>query len=138
MITDFEIKQLVDKSATKLSIQRLNEKIRLFQIVDVPLISIHYRVDPVRVSRKKVRLYLDLIDVWYPLYSQADDDTKAHFISDVFKCVCTKADLSNLRSFKQITKKKLVTTQSENVKTISRLRWRGRDNLTRNYIHFQH
>jgi hypothetical protein len=114
MLTDIQIKQTVAEITAKLSRQKLN-----------------------KVSRKELRLYLDLIDVWYPIYRQADDKTKANFISEIFNCDVDENDLTNLCSFKQITKKRVTTEQDENVKIISRLRWRGRDNLHRNYIHFQ-
>jgi hypothetical protein len=90
-----------------------------------------------KVSKRELRFLLELIDVWYPIYKKTDNETKANFISEVFNCQCTKEDLDNLKSFKEITKKRLVTAQNENVRIISRLRWRGRDNLHRNYIHFR-
>jgi hypothetical protein len=113
MLTDIQIKQGVAKAALKSSIRKLN-----------------------KVSKKELRLYIDLIDVWYPIYRRADDKTKANFISEIFNCDVDENDLANLCSFKEITKKKVITLQGENVKIVSRLRWRGRDNLNRNYIHF--
>lgn len=137
MISDELIKQKINETLTKISIHRLNEKIKLFQHVDLPFISIQYRKTLEPVSRKRLRFYLDLIDVWYPVYRSADNKTKAQFISEIFKCECTEEDLIKLKSFKDITKKKVIGMNNENVKTISRIRWRGRDNLNKNIIHFQ-
>ena len=134
-MTDFEIKQGVANAAAKLSKQRLDEKAKLFLHVDVPFISIKYRTELAPVSRKQIRMFSDLIDAWYPLYRKSDDQTKAEFIQDIFKCVCSAEDLAKLKTFKEITHKRVITANNENVKVISRLRWRSRGNRTRNYIH---
>ena len=136
-MTDLEIKQGVERIYAKLSKQSLDEKVKVFLHVDVPLISTKYRKELVPVSRKQLRLFADLIDTWYPLYRKSDDQTKAEFIQDIFKCVCSVEDLAKLKSFKEITKKRVITANNENVKVISRLRWRSRENLTKNYIHSQ-
>jgi excinuclease UvrABC helicase subunit UvrB len=116
---------------------RLNIKMKQFERIDLPLIRVQYRRERIPVSRKDIRLYSDLIDIWYPLYKDVDLRSKAEFISEVFKCVCTEEDLNKLKSFKDITKKNVLTMENENVKTIKRLRWRSRGNLQKNIIHFQ-
>lgn len=136
-MTNDLIKQKIEDTLLKVSKQRLADKIKAFERVDIPLISVVYRKEPVSVSRKQLRLYLDLIDTWYPIYRNADNKTKADFIAEVFKCECSLCDLERLKSFKEITKKKVVTAENENVKTISRLRWRSRDHISKNIIHFR-
>lgn len=136
-MTDLEIKNKINETLQKLHTEKLNQKIKMFQQVELPFISIRYKSTSERVSRKKLRLYLDLINVWYPLDAKLDDKHKANLISQIFKCKCNETDLVYLRSFKDITKKKVLTLNKENVKTISRLRWRGRENLNKNLIHFQ-
>jgi hypothetical protein len=137
MITDQYIKDKITETIHKMSIHRLNEKTVLFQHVDLPFISIKYRKHNklITVSKKRLRFYLDLIETWYPLYSKSDNITKADFISEVFKCWCTEEDLDSVALFKKITKKKVITMKDNNVKTIKRLRWRGKHNLSKNYIH---
>jgi hypothetical protein len=116
---------------------RLEEKMIMFQHIDMPFICLKYINTPIKVGRKRLRLYLELIETWYPIYRKVDNETKAQFISEIFKCQCTTEQLDKLASFKQITKKKVITMNNENVKTISRLRWRSRDQIQKNNIHFQ-
>jgi len=132
-----QIKYKIEETLHKMSIQRLDKKIALFNHIDVPLISIKYRKIPDKVSRKRLRLYLELLDTWYPLYRNADPTTKANFIVDIFKCVCTEEDLESLKSFKRITKKELITTKNDKITTIKRLRWRSREQVSKNIIHVQ-
>ena len=131
-----QIHQKISETLQKMSIMRLNQKMKQFERIDLPLIRIKYRRERIPVSKKDIRLYSDLIDVWYPLYKEVDLRSKAEFISEVFKCVCTEEDLIRLKSFKEITKKNVLTMENENVKTIKRLRWRSRENLHKNIIHF--
>jgi hypothetical protein len=136
-MTDLQIKQGVAKAATKLSRQRLMEKAKSFDHIDIPFIALRYREEPDEISKKRLRFYLDLIETWYPLWSRTDNNTKAEFISTIFKCVCSAEDLAKLKTFKEIIHKKVITANNENVKIISRLRWRGKENHYRNYIHSQ-
>lgn len=131
------IKYKIEETRNKLIEKTLNEKINLFQRVDLPLITIHLKREPEKVSRKKLRLYLELINDWYPLYSRSTNDEKAKFILEIFKCQCTERDLDTLHIFKDITKKEVITMRNEKPKIISRLRWRSRENLIKNIIHFQ-
>lgn len=135
MITDEYIKEKVNDISNKISALRLNKKIKQFQLIDLPFITIKYRTEPIKVSRKQIRLYLDLIETWFPLYSRSDNKTKADFISEIFKCKCNETDLLNLKQFKKITIKEVLTMENDNVKTIKRLRWRSPNNVHRNYIH---
>ena len=107
----------------------------MFRKIDIPLISIKYRTGLITVPKKRLRLYLDLIDAWYPLYGESDNRTKADFISEIFKCWCTEEDIESVHPFKQVTVKKLINMKDGNVKTIKRLRWRSKHNLSKNYIH---
>lgn len=132
---DQYIKDKVAEVMLKISKQRLQRKMDEFRHISLPFIIIKYIKEPIPVGRKRLRLYLDLIDCWYPIYKNADDETKAQFISEIFKCECTANQLRKLATFKEITKKKVITINDDHVKIISRLRWRGRDNLNRNYIH---
>lgn len=134
-MTDQYIKDKVSEITERLSKQRLHNKMLMFQHIDMPFICLKYINTPIVIGRKRLRLYLDLIDCWYPIYSKADNETKAQFITDIFKCQCTSEQLDKLAMFKDIIKKDVITAKDGNVKTISRLRWRGRDNLNRNYIH---
>jgi len=134
-MTDLEIKQKVSQAIKKITKQNLDEKIRLFQLIDLPFITITYKKEKEIVGRKRLRLYLDLFEQLYPLWEESDNKTKADFISDVFKCVCKEEDLNTLHSFKDITIKKVITMKNDNVKTIKRLRWRHKDNVHKNYIH---
>jgi hypothetical protein len=103
----------------------------MFLHVDLPLISIRFN----KVSRKELRLYLELIEQCYPLAELANNETKADLIKEVFKCKCTKDDLNNLRSFKDITIKKVITMKDNDVKVIKRIRWRSKTKVSKNYIH---
>jgi len=136
-MNELQIKNTIERTLIAISKQRIEDKFKSFEKIDIPLLTISYKRNHSEVSRKKIRMYLDLLDSWYPLYRNADVTTKAEFISDIFKCNCTKEQLEQLQAFKQITKKKVITMENERIKTISRLRWRGRDNLNRNIIHFQ-
>jgi hypothetical protein len=133
---DLYIKYMISKTLTNISKQKVENKFNNFRKIDIPLLSISLRDKPIEVSRKKIRLYIDLIDEWYPLYKNADINTKLEFITDVFKCNCSIEDINRLKSFKDITKKQIITLNNEQPKTISRLRWRSRANITKNIIHF--
>lgn len=136
MITDEDIKRGVERQIRLQSLRRLKEKADDFNTFVVPMISIRIRKVPIEISNKKLRYYRDLIFHWYPLYKFMEDEEVAKAIKDVFKCKCTTEDLQSLKSFKQITKKEIITTKEERVETVRILRWRGRDNLHRNIIHF--
>ena len=136
-MTDLEINQRITQTIQKISKQRLDEKMRLFELIDLPFITITYKTEKEIVGKKRLRLYLELFELIYPLWANSDNETKSQFISNIFKCVCTIEDLEKLKTFKDITIKKVITVKNDNVKTIKRLRWRHRDNVHKNYIHFK-
>lgn len=136
-MAELPIKNIINETLHKLSLQQLNEKTKMFQHVDLPLITIRYKTSNENIPKKRLRLYLDLIDTKYPLDRRLGDKHRADLVSQIFKCNVSEKDLVRLATFKKITKKKVITMNNENVKTISRLRWRGRDNLNKNIIHFR-
>lgn len=140
MITDAQINQKVNEVLHKISLHNINRKIEIFQHIDIPLIALRFKQTVEPVSRKRLRFYIDLAKVWYPLFfnNHMDNKTKAEFISETFKCICNEEDLEKLKSFKDITKKEILVMENDKIKTISRLRWRGRDNLRKNIIHHKH
>lgn len=135
MITDKQIKDKVESTIQKISIQRLNEKLRIFRDVELPFINIKYIKKPIKVSRKRLRLYLDLVLMRYPDLKYAPTSALAEFITEIFKCECTEKELLHLRMFKDIVTKKVITMKDNNVKQVKRIRWRHKNNVNRNHIH---
>jgi hypothetical protein len=136
MISDDVIKQKIEETILQISKCRLSEKMKLFQHIDLPTITIKFIKKPQKVSRKRLRLYVDLVKEHYSLAKYADNYYLAGLISECFKCVCTKKDLDKLRPFKEITVKKVITMKDDNVKTINVLRWRYKGNRDRNRLHY--
>ena len=117
--------------------KRFEEKLLTFQKVSLPIITIKYIKRPIAVSRQRLRLYLEILEAGYPKCKNYDNETKAQFLSNVFKCRVTSEELDSLRSFKQITKKKVITMSNGHIKTITRTRWRNKYSRLKNYIHLQ-
>ena len=134
MITDKQIKDIVESTTRKISTQRLNEKLRVFRDVELPFINIKYIEKPIKVSKKRLRLYLDLIYTCYPTARNAPTKALAELITELFKCECSEKDLLRLRMFKDITTKKVITMKDNNVKQVKRIRWRHK-NVNKNRIH---
>jgi hypothetical protein len=110
----------------------LDEKSRIFLDVELPIISIKFREEPIDINRRRLRLIWELIKDKPDL---TNNIARAKFIEDVFKYKCTKEDLDNLKTFKDINIKKVITMNDDNVKIIKRTRWRSNSNIHRNYIH---
>jgi nanoRNase/pAp phosphatase (c-di-AMP/oligoRNAs hydrolase) len=135
MITNEQIHNKVESTTKKISTQRLNNKLRLFQKIELPFITIKYIKKPIKVSRQRLRLYLDLVYMEYPDLKYAPTAALAEFITETFKCECTEQELLRLRMFKDITTKKVITMKDNNVKQVKRIRWRHKNNVNRNRIH---
>ena len=88
------------------------------------------------LSKKEKRLVIELVRQHIPLRHN-DNDILAAWIKDELNLNITEDDIKKIPSFKQITKKKVITMNNENVKIINRLRWRNRDQVQKNIIHFQ-
>ena len=119
-MTDDAIKNKVAETLHKISIYNLNRKAELFKHVDLPLITLRFKTTLEPISRKKLRFYIDLAQVWYPLFfnNNMDNKEKAEFISSTFKCICDEKDLEKLKPFKVITKKEVITFENNKIKTI--------------------
>jgi hypothetical protein len=135
MITDKQIHDKIESTIHKVSTQRLNELMHKFEIEELPIIAIKYIKKPIKISHKRLRLYLDIILTCYPTAKYAPNDALAGLIEEIFKCECTRNDLDHLRPFKDITIKKVITMKDNNVKQVKRIRWRHKNNVNRNRIH---
>lgn len=67
-------------------------------------------------SAKELRLALDIIDQLYPLFKGLPAEEKADALKDVLKISTSKKRLKQLRNFKRIVFKRLITIENNTVK----------------------
>jgi hypothetical protein len=60
-------------------------------------------------TKGEIRLALDLVEFFYPLYKKADLHTKAEFAKDIFKFDIPVALIEDIVPFKQVLYKKVIS-----------------------------
>lgn len=61
-----------------------------------------------QVTNKDLRLALDLVEFFYPLYKNADKRSKAILVKDIFKIDTSIDDLEKVPDFKKILFKDVI------------------------------
>lgn len=104
------------------------ERIRLGVLDDInsfPELKIIYDgsdmiiTEPIKLSwtsnptTKEIRLALDLLNHFYPLYKNADIETKADFVKDIFKFNIKKERITKVKPFKDILFKRVIHSVKE-------------------------
>lgn len=84
------------------------EIINDLNILDKKFDEIQITIGGYRPSKREIRLALELIDMMYPLYKNADPKTKAEFVLDTFKYDTTIDHILSVKPFKKILFKKVL------------------------------
>jgi hypothetical protein len=93
-----------------------------FTMIDTPYVKCPYKP-----NKSEIRLALDMINQTYPLWRKCQNEAKKGFLEDIFKFDISVEKLDNLKPFKKIVKKELISThivknkpQVKIIKTIRR------------------
>jgi len=85
-------------------------------------------------NKGELRLGLDIINQMYPLYKKCDTKSKKEFLEDIFKFDLSIEKIDNLKSFKKIVKKQLLSTKlvegNTTIKTTKIIRRRRNKNIS--------
>lgn len=85
------------------------ENILIVPMNDELLIMSLFKLKHIQPTTKEIRLALDLLRFFYPLYTKANIETKAEFIKDIFNYDCNIQRIINVKPFKKILFKKVIS-----------------------------
>ena len=87
-----------------------------FVLIDKPFIR-----RPYEPNRGEIRLANEIVDQMYPLWRGCPSKAKKGFLEDIFKFNVSVEKLDNLKPFKKIVKKELISTVNVKNKTIIKI-----------------
>ena len=82
------------------------------------LTDMKYTKSPYKPNRGEIRLANEIVDQMYPLWKRSANEAKKGFLEDIFKFDISTEKLDNLKSFKKIIKKELISVLNVNNKTV--------------------